>query len=468
MSGHRSRSAPGPQLTTSPEGTEDSVTLSLDTTGPRTAPGRPRVVIVGSGFAGYFAARRLRRTAIDLTVLSASDGLLYAPFLPEIAVGTVDPRSAVVPLADTLPGVRVVRGRATGVDLPGRTVHYVTGAGAQQSLSYDRVLIAPGSITRLLDIPGLADHGIGLKTVAEALYLRDHVLGRIEIASELDDPGARRAALTFVVVGAGYAGVELTAQMARMITDLLPLYPRISPADVHWLLVDVAKAVLPELGPELGTSAMDLLRRRRVDVRLGVGVKQVTADHVTLTDGSELDCTTVVWCAGVTANPLIATLGLPTTKGRLVVDPYLRVPGHPDIYGIGDAAAVPDLSRAPHGQDGHPLCPPTAQHAMRQATAAARNIAADLGDGTARPYRHRDLGLVVDLGGSDAAATPVGFHLRGRLAKTVTRGYHLAAVPTIRRRLRVGTDWALAGHRPDDVAFGLVPEAEALARNAET
>ncbi len=433
-----------------------------------TARRRPRVVVIGSGFAGYFAARRLRRAPVDLTVLSASDGLLYAPFLPEIAVGTIDPRSAVVPLAETLAGTRTVRGRATDVDLAGSTVHYTDSAGTPGSLAYDRVLIAPGSVTRLLDIPGLAEHGIGLKTVAEALYLRDHVLGRVETASRLDDPATRRAALTFVVVGAGYAGVELVAQMARMTGNLLPLYPRTSPADVHWLLVDVAEAVLPELGPELGNSAMQLLKERGVDVRLGVSVKQVTADRVTLSDNTEFDCTTVIWCAGVTANPLITSLGLPTAKGRLVVDPYLRVPGHPDTYAIGDAAAVPDLTKAPHGQDGHPPCPPTAQHAMRQATTAARNIAADLGHGTPRPYRHRDLGLVVDLGGPDAAATPIGVHLRGRPAKAVTRGYHLAAMPTIRRRLRVSADWALAGRHADDVSFGLLPEAEALANNAES
>jgi len=413
---------------------------SRDSNGPVTGSRGRRVVIVGSGFAGYFAARKLRGAAVDLTVLSVSDSLLYAPFLPEVAIGTIDPRSAVVPLTETLPGVRVVRGRAVGVDRPGRAVHYLDAGGVHQVVPYDRLLLAPGSVTRLLDIPGLAEHGIGLKTVAEALYLRDHVLGRIESANEMADPTRRRAALTFVTVGAGYAGVELTAQMARMIDGLLPLYPRISRDEVHW---------------------------RRVDVRLGVSIRELTADHVTLTDGTELDSSTVVWCAGVTANPLIATLDLPTTKGRLVVDAELRVPGHPEIYAIGDAAAVPDLTKTAPGKDSHPLCPPTAQHAMRQATAAARNIAADLGDGIAEPYRHRDLGLVVDLGGPDAAATPLGFHLRGRLAKAVTRGYHLAALPTVRRRLRVGTDWALAGRRPDDVSFGLLPEAEALIPNAE-
>lgn len=284
----------------------------------------------------------------------------------------------------------------------------------------------------------------------------------------LADPVRRRAALTFLVVGAGYAGVELTAQMARLTANLLPLYPELQPDDVHWLLVDQSKAVMPELGTRLGTCALKLMRERRVDVRWGVSVSAVSATQVTLTAATTLDCRTVVWCAGVTANPVIATLGLPTTKGRLNVDAFLRVPGHRRVYALGDAAAVPDLTATPDSSGQRPLCPPTAQHAMRQAAAAARNILADLDPsrGDARPYRHRDLGLVVDLGGPAAAATPLGVHLRGRAAKVVTLGYHLFAMPTTNRRLRVALDWALAGRRPDDVSFGS-PISAALITHAE-
>lgn len=433
--------------------------------GPSTPP---RVLVVGSGFGGFFAARRLRSAGVDLTLLSATDGFLYQPLLPDLAVGTVDSRSAAVPLASTLRGARIVRGHATGVDLEANTVAYTDPESETRELTYDRLLLAPGSVTRLLDIPGLADHAIGLKTVIEALYLRDHLLRRLESASLLTDPARRRAALTFVVVGAGYAGVELTAQMARLTENLLPLYPEVNSDDVHWLLVDLARAVMPELGSRLGQSAMQLLQRRRVDVRLGVSVTEVTATQVTLTDGTVLDCSTLIWCAGVTASPLIATLGLASTKGRLNVDGYLRVPGHSSVYAIGDAAAVPDLTAAPGPHGDQPLCPPTAQHAMRQATAAARNILADLGlgDRPARPYRHHDLGLVVDLGGPDAAATPLGLHLRGRPAKLITLGYHLFALPTLNRRLRVGLDWASAGRRPDDVSMG-VPASAALVTRAE-
>jgi len=431
-------------------------------------PTPQRVLVVGSGFGGFFAARRLRNAGVDLTVLSATDGFLYQPLLPDVAVGTVDPRSAAVPLASTLRGARIVRGHATSVDLEANSLTYTDTEGESGELTFDRLLLAPGSVTRLLDIPGLADHAIGLKTVTEALYLRDHLLRRLESASVLTDPVRRRAALTFVVVGAGYAGVELTAQMARLTGNLLPLYPELKSDDVHWLLVDLAKAVMPELGSRLGQSAMQLLQRRRVDVRLGVSVSDVTATQVTLTDGTVLDCSTLIWCAGVTASSLIATLGLPSTKGRLNVDACLRVPDHPSVYAIGDAAAVPDLTASPGPHGDQPLCPPTAQHAMRQATAAARNILADLGigDHPARPYRHHDLGLVVDLGGPDAAATPLGLHLRGRPAKLVTLGYHLYALPTINRRLRVGLDWASAGRRPDDVSMG-IPASAALITRAE-
>jgi NADH:ubiquinone reductase (H+-translocating) len=429
---------------------------------------RPRVVVVGSGFGGFFAARRLGRAGLDLTILSAVDGLLYAPLLPEVAAGGVDPRSAVVPLAGTLTGIRIVRGHASGIDLADRVVRYEGAEGEAGELSYDRLLLAPGSVTRLPDIPGLAEHAIGLKTVTEALYLRDHLLGRIEAASAMTDGARRRAALTFLVAGAGYAGVELTAQLARLTRQLLPLYPRIRRDDVHWLLVDVAKAVMPELGSSLGDSALALLQRRAVDVRLGVSVQEATDSTVTLTDGTVLDCATLIWCAGVTASPLIGTLGLPTGKGRLVVTTRLQVPGHPEVYAIGDAAAVPDLTKPPGDGGQPPVCPPTAQHAMRQATAASRNILASLSGGEIRPYRHRDLGLVVDLGGPDAAATPLGRPLRGRLAKVVTRGYHLYALPTARRRIRVGLDWALAaGHAPDDVSLGMMPERAALVTQAE-
>jgi NADH dehydrogenase len=252
--------------------------------------------------------------------------------------------------------------------------------------------------------------------------------------------------------------------MARLTTNLLPFYPALGPDDIRWILVDMASSVMPELGDHLGTYALKLLRKRSVDVRLGVSASEVGSTHVTLTDGTRVDCTTLVWCAGVTPNPLIGALGLPTTKGRLDVELTLSVPGHPEIYAIGDAAAVPDSSND-SGPDGvPPICPPTAQHAIREASAVARNVAADLGHGSARPYHHGNLGLVVDLGGYAAAATPLRLHLRGPLAKIATRGYHLYVLPTVRRRVRVALDWMLSGKQPDDVSLGLLSREIGLAQ----
>jgi len=341
-----------------------------------------------------------------------------------------------VPLASSLPGVRVVVGHADQVDLHNRMVHYIDRHGIRGELSYHRLVLAPGSVTRLLNIPGLAEHAIGLKTATEALYLRDLVLQRLEEANLQDDPVRRRAMLTFTVVGAGYAGVELTAQMARLTAHLLPLYPQLPSHDIHWLLVDVADAVMPELGRRLGESALMLLRRRNVDPRVGVSVTAITDTQVTLADGSTLDCSVLIWCARVTGNPLITDLGLPTVKGRLTVDEFLHVSGHPQVYAIGDAATVADLTKPLDKDDLRPVCPPTAQHAMRQATAVTRNIRAGLGRGAVKPYRHRDLGLVVDLGGPDAAASR-------RPDPNV--GDARSALRTSRRRAAVGRDGTSSG-----------------------
>lgn len=434
--------------------------------------GRPRrVVVVGSGFAGYFACRKLRhehaRTGAIVELVSDTDALLYQPLLPNVAIGRVDPRTIAVPLVTTLPGVRVLRGRATAVDLTARTVSVASASGRTEQVHYDTLVLCPGGVTKLVDIPGLAERAIGFKTVAEALFLRDHVLGRLEAANEVDDPTRRRALLTFVVVGAGYAGTELVAQMIRLTNDLRPLFTNIGADEIAWLLLDVAPAVMPELGKRLGDDALALLKRRGVDVRLETSLKRVGDLEVELTDGTTLPCSTVVWCAGVTANPLISRLGLATTKGRLDVGADLSVPGHSEVYAVGDAAAVPDLT-ADRDDDGHrPLCPPTAQHAMRQGAAVARNIKADLRSQPRQDYEHHDLGLVVDLGGVDAVARPLGQSLSGPLAKLVTAGYHWYALPTVKRRIRLLADWAFAGGKPDDVSFGMVPREAAEVEHAE-
>jgi NADH dehydrogenase len=386
------------------------------------------VVIVGSGFTGFECARHLARklvrqnASVDVTIVSPVDYMLYTPLLPDVAGGVVDARFVTIPLANTLRGVRPVRGRVERVDFGRRNLIFTDPEQGEHTMSWDRLVLTPGSVTRLFDIPGLAVHARGLKSTAEALYLRDHFLDQLELANIDDDDARKTARRTVVVVGASYSGTELVAQL-RALADAAAEQMGFDAQVVRFVLLDLAEQVMPEVGEKLGTAAMRVLRSRGIDVRLGVTLKRVQADHVVLSDDSRIDTHTVAWLTGVTGAPLIEKLGLPTDKGRLVVHPNLQVPGHPDVFAAGDAAAVPDLT-----QPGK-ITPPTAQHAIRQGKALARNVAASLGYGTTKPYKHRNMGLVVDLGPRHAVANPLGMQLSGFPAKIVTRAYHLYAIP---------------------------------------
>ena len=435
----------------------------------------PRVVVVGGGFAGFYALRhlqrRLPRGSAELVLVSPNDYLLYSPLLPEVATGVVEARHIAVSLRRTLPRVRLVLGRVSDVDLTGHRIT-VQRAGLVQRLDWDHLVLVPGSITRQFDIPGVPEHARGLKTLVEAVYLRDHLLEQLDLADAQPDTEEGRAAraemLTVVAVGAGYTGTEFVAQAQRWLTRIERRWDRTRARDVRWVLVDVAPAVLPELGPRLGEHALRVLRDRGVDVRLRTSVASAEDTRVVLTDGTTVATRTLVWGAGVVASPLVMGLGLPTRRGRLVTDPDLSVPGADGLWAAGDAAAVPDLAVDPAGDGQRPDTQPTAQHAQRQGTALGRNIAAALGRGAARPYRHPDLGLVADLGGFDAVARPLGIRLTGPVAKLVTRGYHLYALPAMSNRIRVGLDWVFQSLLPpDDTQLSVVREEDARLATAQ-
>jgi NADH dehydrogenase len=414
---------------------------------------RRRVVIVGGGFAGFHAARALSRLAngldVEVVLVNPTDYLLYLPLPPEVAAGILDPRRVSVPLAATLPGVRLLLGTVEGVDLAGRRVALLDPEGQRRTVAYDRLLLATGSVHRLLPIPGVAEHAHGVRSLAEALWLRDHLVRQLELAASRDDPEERAARCTFVVVGAGYTGTELTAHGQLLTRAAARQRPGLAGQRLRWLLLDLAPRVLPELDPRLGATADRVLRRRGVEVRPGTTVQAATSNGVQLSDGEFVPTRSLVWCVGVRPDPLVEQLGLPTNRGRLVVDQDLAVPGHPELFAAGDAAAVPDRTRP--GQ----LTPMTAQHAQRQGSLAAANLAASFGHGHRHPYRHHDLGFVVDLGGAKAAANPLGVPLSGLPAKAVTRGYHLAVIPA--NRVRVAADWLLDALLPrQTVQFGLV------------
>jgi NADH dehydrogenase len=413
-----------------------------------------RIVIVGAGFAGYHAAHalsRLVRDRAEITLINPTDYFLYLPLLPEVAAGVIDPRRVTVSLPETLPAVRLVLGEADGIDLDARRVSWVDPEGHRGDCGYDRLVLALGSVNKLLPIPGVNEHAHGFRDISEALYLRDHVTRQIELAELADDATEHAARTTFVVVGAGYTGTEIAAQGVLYTDVLYGRHPRLR-ARPRWLLLDLADRVLPELHPRMSRTAHEVLQSRGVDVRTGVSVREATSDGVHLTDDDFVPTRSLIWCVGVRPDPLVGELGLETKRGRVVVDEYLSVPGHPEVYAVGDAAAVPDLTRP------REITPMTAQHAQRQGNRAAHNIAASYGHGRRRPYKHHDLGFLVDLGSTQAAANPLGVPLSGLPAKAVTRGYHLLALPG--NRVRTATDWLLdAALTRQVVQLGLVPPA---------
>jgi NADH:quinone reductase (non-electrogenic) len=399
---------------------------------------KPRVAIIGAGFAGYHAARTLRKILLDqieIALINPTDYFLYLPLLPEVAVGLIEPRRAAVSIPETLPGVRLMPAEVTGIDLDAHEVHRVDAEGATGRTGYDRLIVAAGSVNKLLPIPGLAEHAHGFRGVPEALYLRDHLTRQVELADATDDPDERAARLTFIVVGAGYTGTEVAAQ-GVLYTELLHRrHPALHDVRPRWLLLDVAPRVLPGLSARLAHTADRVLRERGVELRMGVSVQEATDKGAWLTDGEFVPSRSLIWCVGVRPDPLVADLGLELAQGRLVVDEFLAVPGRPEMFACGDTAAVPDLTRP--GE----LTAMTAQHAERQGRRAARNVAASLGRGRRAPYKHHDLGFVVDLGGMQAAANPLHLPLSGFPAKVVTRGYHLMSLPG--NRVRTAADWTL-------------------------
>jgi NADH:ubiquinone reductase (H+-translocating) len=416
-----------------------------------------RVVIVGGGFAGFKAARALRKALppgsdTEIVLVNRTDYFLYLPLLPEVAAGVVDPRRVTVSLPATLPGVRLALGTADEIAVSDRRVGYTDPEGVRHVLGYDRLVLAAGSVNKLLPIPGVAEIAHGFRGVAEALYLRDHLIRQIELAAMSDDPAERTGRCTFVVVGAGYTGTEVAAQGPPFTDAVARRHPELRDQPIRWLLLDLAPRVLPELSTRLSHAADRVLDRRQVRVLTGTSVREATPEGVHLTTGEFVPTRTLVWTVGVRPDSLVERAGLATQDGRVTVDTTLVVPDHPEIFACGDAAAVPDLTRP--GQ----LTAMTAQHATRQGTLAGRNVAASLGHGRTRRYKHHDLGFVVDLGGTQAAANPLGIPLSGLPAKAVTRGYHLLSMPG--NRVRTAADWTLdAVVGRQSVQLGLVRSA---------
>ncbi len=407
------------------------------------------IVIAGGGFGGYYTAKKLEKTApadAVITLVTDVNFMCYAPLLPGAAAGTLDPRHVVMPLRDHLKRTNIRVGAVIDGDPAANTISVDLISGEHKELKYDQLVIALGSVSRTFPIPGLHEHAIGFKTIAEATALRNRLVKHLELAECIDDVDERRPYLTFVFVGGGYAGLEGMAELQHFAKDALKRYPRCNEAGMRFLLVDVADRIMMEMKPSLADFTMKVLKKRGIEFQLGTSVSEVTETQCTLTTGEVVDTRTVVWTAGVKASPVAEKLGLPLDRGRIEVDATMQVKGFNNVWALGDVAAVPDPARP-----GFP-CPPTAQHAIRQGKLLGKNIVSAINGQPQEPFTYKTKGAFADLGRHTAVANVMGIRLKGFFAWAIARFYHLAWMPGADRKSRLIADWSVEILFPRDVA----------------
>ena len=413
------------------------------------------VLIVGGGFGGATVAHHLQNLLAvrgrpggrRVLLVAPENFLLFAPLLPEAASGTIEPRHAVIPLREMLRRTQLLVGQVTGIDIDAHTAVAEDLTGARHELSWDQLVLSPGSVPSVIAVPGLVEHAVGFKTLPDAIWLRNRVLRQLETADATVDPQRRRELLTFTFVGGGYAGVEALAEMESLVNDALPTYPNLSPKDLRWVLIEARNSLLPGLDPKLARYSERHLRRRGVEILLETWLESCVDKIVKVSKPAVAPYVsdTIVWATGQRPSPLVSGLGLTTDEvGRLIVDDHIRAIGRADVFALGDAAAVPD----PDGG----ICPGTAQHAVRQAKVCAHNVAANLGVGGPVRFSYRNRGLAVTLGRNQGTAQVYRFTFTGLPAWLMGRSYHLLMMPGLARKVRVVADWTTAMLFPRDLS----------------
>ncbi|MCI0398151.1 MAG: NAD(P)/FAD-dependent oxidoreductase [Chloroflexi bacterium] len=413
-----------------------------------------RVVILGGGFGGVSAAQRLEKAAardqnLQVTLVSQSNYLLFTPMLAEVASGALEPQHISAPVRAACPHTRFLRAAVTAIDTTNQTVCLQAGPGLPlETLAYDHLVLALGSVPHYYDLPGMAEHAFNLKTLEDATRLRNHVLATLERADVEPDPAERQRLLTFVVAGAGFAGTEMIAELFDLVHSVLRYYPHVEPEALRFVLVHSRDRILPELSPALANYSLRKLQARGVEFVLNARVSGATAGAVLLEDGAAIPTQTIIWTAGNQPNPLLAGLpGEHDRRGAVLADETLQVKGLANVWAVGDCAVIPN----PYSHGG--FYPPTAQHALREGKTAADNILAAFQGRPAKPFRFKTIGLLVALGHRTGAAEIMGRRFSGLLAWLLWRGVYLGKLPGLEKKVRVLLDWLLDIFFPRDIVL---------------
>lgn len=458
-----------------PQNDLTSVSAAQTQAAPAPKPRKvPRIVVLGGGSVGLYSARRLRKRLgkreAAIVVVDPRPYMTYAPFLPEAAAGSIDGRHVVAPLRRALKNVDLLQGLVTHISHADRQVTIQPEGGDAYTITYDHLIVGLGSVARTLPIPGLAEQAIGFKTVEEAIAVRNHVLNRIDVASSTWDPQLRRNMLTFVFVGGGFAGVEALGEVEDMARAAVKYYPELDAADLRFVLVEGSPRILPEVSEELGGYTLEVLRKRNIEIHLSTFLNSCVDGHVVLSNKTEFDADTIIWTAGVKANPVLQDSDLPLDKlGRVTCLPTLQIVDAEgnvveDAWAAGDCAAVPDLLNP------GAFCPPNAQHAIRQATHLGENLAKVLRSAEPTEYRHKNVGAVASLGMYKGVAQMFGrIKVRGPLAWVLHRSYHVMAMPTWNRKIRIMAGWTAALFlRREVISLGSIHDPRAPFRAASS
>src|SRR5213075_510683 len=414
-------------------------------------PRKKRIVILGGGFGGVYAAIHLekllaRERTVEICLVSRDNFFLFTPMLHEIAASDLEITNIVNPLRKLLHKVEVLVGDVNEIDLPNKRV--LISRGYRNELlrvNYDHLVVALGSITNFYNLPGFPELALPMKSLPDAIQLRAQILRHLEEANSECNLSDRQSLLTFVVAGGGFAGVETVAALNDFVREALPFYPNLCEDMLRVMLVHSGSVILPELGENLGRYTQKVLGQRGVEIRLNTRVKSMTEDNVFLAQHVPISCRTLVWTAGTVPSPLISSLPCAKERGRIIVNQFLQLPDWPDVWAVGDCAFVPDIRNPGKSH------PPTAQHAIREGKVVAQNIAATLLGHRLKPFSFKTIGLLASIGRRTGVARIFGYNFSGFFAWWLWRTVYLSKLPGLDKKIRVAFDWTLDLLFPKDV-----------------